>query len=199
MWFRNGIKNKQPTFSFLQAPSSSFHEQFLERPWDEFSFGSGSYLKDLAVNIVGFIPLGFFFYPCLLLDFQKQTGHSAAITVASVISRQPDHRSPPGVPSNTRTSAWHDLITNTLGTASRSDGLPKRDGFRLRWPRRGFVPRIRRLAFFGESADPLVSFALHSPMDPTMAVSARGDQVLFGIIAGSAGAGDFSCSRNNHP
>jgi hypothetical protein len=89
------------------------HPQFLERPWDEFHL-SWAYLKDLAVNVAGFIPLGFFFY-AYFTQLRKYE-HSAAVTIAlgfavSLTIEVLQAFLP------TRDSGMTDLITNTSGTA----------------------------------------------------------------------------------
>ncbi len=89
------------------------HEQFLERPWDEFR-QDWNYWKDVGINVAGFIPLGFFFCayfysvrrikrPVLLT---VALGFAVSLTIEVLQAFLP-----------TRDSGMTDLITNTLGTA----------------------------------------------------------------------------------
>jgi VanZ family protein len=88
------------------------HEEFLEPFWKEFR-PSPSYWKDLLVNIVGFIPLGFFF--CAYWSSVRPIKHAGwttvvlgfavSLTIEVLQSYLP-----------TRDSGTTDLITNTFGT-----------------------------------------------------------------------------------
>jgi hypothetical protein len=111
----NIVHNGVDPATNLLIPNRFFvlHAQFLERPWDEFHL-SWSYLKDLVVNVVGFIPLGFFSYAYFSLV--RNSEHSAAITIAlgfaiSLTIEVLQSFLP------TRDSGMTDLITNTFGTA----------------------------------------------------------------------------------
>jgi hypothetical protein len=57
------VRNQVDPATNLLIPERFFvlNEQFLERPWDEFRPG-WRYWKNVLVNIVGLVPLGFFFY-----------------------------------------------------------------------------------------------------------------------------------------
>ena len=137
-------------------------------------------LKDLAVNMVGFIPLGFFFYA--YFSQLRKAEHSAAITIALGFAVSLTIEVLQAVPSDQRLR--HDRPHNEhTRDSGRSNGVPKQDGSDCAG-RGGVLCREFGGWRSGESADPLVSFALHSPMDPTMAVSAQGDQVVRPILAG---------------
>lgn len=110
----NVVRNQVDSATDLLIPNRFFvlHPQFLERPWDEFRPG-WRYWKNVGVNVVGFIPLGFFFYAYLS---QVRNGeHPAALTIAlgfavSLTIEVLQAFLP------TRDSGMTDLITNTFGT-----------------------------------------------------------------------------------
>jgi hypothetical protein len=88
------------------------NQQFLERPWDEF-FPGRSYWEDVAVNVVGFIPLGVCFggYFAIVRRVKRATwltiafGLAVSLTIELLQSLLP-----------TRNSGMTDLFTNTFGT-----------------------------------------------------------------------------------
>jgi len=104
------------------------HEKFLDAPWNEFHADWGD-LKNILINIGGFIPLGFFFcaYWSATRPFRPIAiatvllGFLISLTIEIGQSQLP-----------TRDSGMTDLITNTFGTYlgvalhGRSSGL-------LRW------------------------------------------------------------------
>jgi hypothetical protein len=109
------VRNQVDSATDLLIPARFFvlDEWFLERPWDEFRPGWG-YWKNAGINIVGFIPLGFFFYS--YFSRARKTEHSVAVTVAfglavSLTIEVLQAFLP------TRDSGMTDLITNTFGTA----------------------------------------------------------------------------------
>jgi len=110
----NVVHNQVDSATNLLIPEHFFvlHEQFLEKPWDEFRPG-WPYWKNVGVNVVGFIPLGFFFYA--YFSQLRKTKQSVAVTIAfgfavSLTIEVLQAFLP------TRGSGMTDLITNTLGT-----------------------------------------------------------------------------------
>ena len=109
------VRNKIDSATNLLIPERFFvlHQQFLERPWDEFRPG-WSYWKNIIINIVGFIPLGFFFraYFSTIQKTRRATwltialGFAISLTIEVLQSLLP-----------TRDSGMTDLFTNTFGTA----------------------------------------------------------------------------------
>jgi hypothetical protein len=99
----------------LRIPEHYFvlHPHFLQAVWNEFRF-RWYYWKDVGVNIVGFIPLGFFF--CAYFSSVQQLkraelatialGLAISLTIEVLQSLLP-----------TRESGTTDLLTNSLGTA----------------------------------------------------------------------------------
>jgi hypothetical protein len=110
----NVVRNQVDESTDLLIPERFFvlHPQFLERPWDEYRPG-WRYWKNIAINVVGFIPLGFFFYA--YLSRVRQSKHPVALTIAlgfavSLTIEVLQAFLP------TRDSGMTDLVTNTLGT-----------------------------------------------------------------------------------
>jgi hypothetical protein len=111
----NVVGNQIDSATNLLIPERFFvlHQEFLERPWDEFRPG-WRYWKNVLVNVVGFIPLGFFF--CAYLYQLRKAEHPAALTIslgfAVSLTIEVLQAFLP-----TRDSGMTDLITNTFGTA----------------------------------------------------------------------------------
>ena len=109
------VHNQVDSATDLLIPERFFvlHEQFLERPWDEFR-QDWSYWKDIGINVAGFIPLGFFFfaYFCSVRKIKRPVlvtivlGFTISLTIEVLQAFLP-----------TRDSGMTDLITNTFGTA----------------------------------------------------------------------------------
>jgi VanZ family protein len=111
----NVVRNQVDSSTNLLIPEHFFvlHPEFLERPGDEYRPG-WRYWKNIAVNVVGFIPLGFFFYA--YLSHVRKCEYPAALTIAlgfavSLTIEVLQAFLP------TRDSGMTDLITNTSGTA----------------------------------------------------------------------------------
>jgi VanZ like family/Concanavalin A-like lectin/glucanases superfamily len=108
------VHNQVDWATNLLIPERFFvlHERLLETPWVEFRPG-WPYWKNVGVNVVGFIPLGFFFYS--YFSQLRKTKHSVAVTIAfgfavSLTIEVLQAFLP------TRDSGMTDLITNTFGT-----------------------------------------------------------------------------------
>ena len=108
------VHNQVDPATDLHIPERFFvlHEQFLEWPWDEFR-PDWNYWKDVAINVAGFVPLGFFF--CAYFSSMQTTRHAVLFTIAfgfavSLTIEVLQAFLP------TRDSGMTDVFTNTLGT-----------------------------------------------------------------------------------
>lgn len=109
------VHNQVSSGADLYIPSRyiEVHEAFLKRPWNEYH-PDADYWKNIAINIAGFIPLGFLLYGYLCLG--KRVRRAAIMTVLSgaLLSLAVEILQS-FLP--TRDSGMTDIITNTLGTA----------------------------------------------------------------------------------
>ena len=107
-------RNQVSSITNLVIPERFFilHKQFLERPWAEYR-PDWAYRRNVTVNIVGFIPLGFFFSVYLysarktkqIMELTIALGFTVSLTIEILQAFLP-----------TRESGMTDLITNTFGT-----------------------------------------------------------------------------------
>jgi VanZ like family/Concanavalin A-like lectin/glucanases superfamily len=90
------------------------HAPFLERPWTEFQPDRG-YVKDVIINIGGFVPLGFVLYAFLALCLHTRRSALKTIVAGTLFSLTVEILQA-FLP--TRNSGMTDIFTNTLGTAA---------------------------------------------------------------------------------
>ena len=111
----NVVHNRVDSATDLVIPERFFllHEQFLERPWDEFR-PDWNYCKDIGINIAGFIPLGFFFFAYFASVRRIKRAAVVTIVLGFIVSLTIEVLQA-FLP--TRDSGMTDLITNTFGTA----------------------------------------------------------------------------------
>lgn len=113
--YGNVVHNEVDSATDLLIPERFFvlHQQFLELPWDEFRPG-WSYWKNIAINVVGFIPLGFVFSANFSRSQKSANSTAVTIVLGFAVSLTIEVLQA-FLPS--RDSGTTDLITNTLGTA----------------------------------------------------------------------------------
>ena len=99
----------------LKIPSHYFvlHSAFLSPPWRGYH-PSWSYWEDFTVNIVGFVPFGFFAEAYFSSVRQKKRAAAITVVMGFLISLLIETLQA-FLP--TRDSGMNDLVTNTLGTA----------------------------------------------------------------------------------
>ena len=109
------VHNEMDATTDFLIPERFFalHPQFLEAPWDEFR-PDWSYWKDVAINILGFIPLGFSFYAYFSASSKIKRATALTIGFGFAVSLAIEILQA-FLP--TRDSGMTDIMTNTLGTA----------------------------------------------------------------------------------
>lgn len=109
------VRDQMNSGGDLHIPEHYFvlHPPFLRSPWDEFD-PSWSYIKNVLINIGGFVPLGFFF--CAYFSSVRRFNRAvlATIVLGGLVSLTIEVLQT-FLP--TRDSGMTDIITNTLGTA----------------------------------------------------------------------------------
>lgn len=97
---------------FIPKYYSVPHKAILQWPWHDHP--DRSYVVDMAVNIAGFVPLGFLLSAFLWSTTRSQRPILAAILIGALVSLTIEILQA-YIPQ--RTSGITDIITNTLGTA----------------------------------------------------------------------------------
>lgn len=108
------VRNQVDSATDLVIPERFFvlRAWFLEPFWKEFH-RSRSYWEDVAVNIGGFVPLGFVFCAYLTLAWRMERATAITVALGFLVSLTIEV-SQSFLPS--RNSGTTDLFTNTLGT-----------------------------------------------------------------------------------
>jgi hypothetical protein len=111
----NIVHNQMASGSDLVIPQSFRipFKPFLKSPWREFNFNR-AYLRDVLINISGFVPFGFFF--CMYLSWGQASRRTVLTTIVlgAVFSLTIEVLQW-YIPM--RDSGTTDILTNTLGTA----------------------------------------------------------------------------------
>ena len=116
---RNGdvVRNQVDPTTDLTIPARYLvlHPQLLQPAWRDYRFGlpGWSYWKDVAINIAGFVPLGFCFlsYFSSVRHIKRAAGTVIVLGFLLSLAIETSQRLLP-----TRDSDMTDVITNTLGT-----------------------------------------------------------------------------------
>jgi hypothetical protein len=110
----NAIHNLAGTEPGFLIPKQYFilHATFLEAAWREFH-PTRSYLRDVTINVIGFVPFGFCFYACLSSSRAAGKPFLTTLVLGFAVSLTIEV-SQAYLP--TRNSGTTDLVTNTLGT-----------------------------------------------------------------------------------
>lgn len=97
----------------IPATFSVPYKPILKSPWREF-YPNQAYLRDVLINIAGFVPFGFFF--CMLFSSEHASGKTAIATIILGAFFSLTIEVVQGfIPI--RDSGTTDIITNTLGTS----------------------------------------------------------------------------------
>ena len=109
------VRNQLRSSPELVIPEHFFvlRKPILELPWDEY-YGGWSYWKDIAINVIGFIPLGFFVTAYRCAERSRRGAALNAIATGLVLSLTIEVLQG-FLP--TRDSGTTDVITNTFGSA----------------------------------------------------------------------------------
>jgi len=110
------VHNRESVSTPLLIPRRFFifHQRFLERPSEEYRPDS-AYWEDVALNIGGFIPLGFFYYAYFALLFGTNRAVVTTIAMGFMVSLTIEMLQ---ALLPTRNSGMTDLMSNTLGTVA---------------------------------------------------------------------------------